>query len=156
MSRKLILTLAALALLPAPWARALPSAAEDDLAVVKRATGGLRHDLALVKRGIAASEAYRSSGAAPPTVTRKAGREPEWLKVRVVEKAAKKARVTVNLPLGIARLVEDVPVQWRCAKDEKGPVRRSIKLADVLRMLEAGQELVEIDDEDATVRIWVE
>jgi hypothetical protein len=53
-----------------------------------------------------------------------------WFKVRVVEKAGKKARVTLNLPIGL------VP--------------------PLLRALDSGQSLVEIDDEDATVRVWVE
>ena len=32
----------------------------------------------------------------------------------------------------------------------------SIRLGDVLRALRSGQEIVEIEDEEATVRIWVE
>ena len=35
-------------------------------------------------------------------------------------------------------------------------VRRTIRLGEVLATLEAGQSLVEVDDDEATVRIWVE
>ncbi|PYQ18934.1 MAG: hypothetical protein DMF81_23455, partial [Acidobacteria bacterium] len=67
-----------------------------------------------------------------------------------------KARVTVNLPLSLVRAFSDVPVDWHCGGDGGTSRRCSIKVADVLEALEAGQELVEVDDEQATVRIWVE
>jgi len=76
--------------------------------------------------------------------------------VRVVDKGTKKTRVTVNLPFSLVRAFSDMPVDWRCGGDGAPARRCSIKVADVLEALEAGQELVEVDDEQSTVRIWVE
>lgn len=126
---------------------------EDDLNVVKRAVS--------VKQSPTSAEA--PAKAAP---ARRGGKpEPQWLRVRVVEKGTKKGRVSVNLPLALVRaLGDDWPIDLRCGRrDQEGkdePEERSarckIKIAEALQALEAGQDLVEIDDEESTVRIWVE
>ena len=41
----------------------------------------------------------------------------------------------------------------RCGRDG-GPCK--LKLSEVLGALDAGQEFVTIDDEDASVRIWID
>ena len=64
--------------------------------------------------------------------------------------------MTVNLPLALVRAFGDTPFDWRCGGDEHPARRCSIKVADVLEALEAGQELVEVDDENSIVKIWVE
>ena len=90
-------------------------------------------DLQAVRRAVASSQAApeRPPAEAPPLAApRAAGGEMRWFKVRLVEKAGKKARVSLNLPLGL------VP--------------------PLLRALDSGQSLVEIDDEETTVRVWVE
>ena len=114
-----------------------PSAVEDDLTVVRRAVSQ-----------------------APATVTRapdteeKGRKAPRWLRVRVIERG--KAKVSVNVPLALARaLGDDIPLDWGCRRRcEDG--RRTIRLGDVLRSLDAGQDIVQVDSEDATVRVWVE
>ena len=65
--------------------------------------------------------------------------------------------MNVNLPIALVRaLGDDFPIdigrhgRWRGGHD------KAIRLGEVLATLEAGQSLVEIDDDDATVRIWVE
>jgi hypothetical protein len=79
------------------------------------------------------------------------GVEPTWFKVRIVERGPKASRVTVNLPLALVRaLGDDFPVDVHCRRCGR------IKLSEVLRELTTGQDIVEIDSDDATVRVWVE
>jgi hypothetical protein len=127
-------------------------------------------DLAVVKKAVSTAQAQPSplpaeapAQAAPPA--RRAGKaEPQWLRVRVLERDAQgetRKRVSVNLPLSLVRAMDDLPIDlchrshW---KDEaKGDERRcEVKVGDVLAALEAGQELVEVEGEDATVKVWVE
>ena len=117
--------------------------AEDDLAVVKKAV---------------ASPAAAAAAHAPAV---RSGREPQWFKVRVVDKATGHRKVTVNLPLSLVRVLGDETIDWGCHDDGKeihagGEKCHTVRLADVLRTLEAGQELVEVDDDDSTVKVWVE
>ena len=113
------------------------SASDDDLAVVKRA----------VSQRISMPDAARPGAVAE---------RPQWLRVRIVEKASKHSRVSVNLPLAIVRLLgEGCPViDWHC-RAEGG--RCSVKVAEVLHALESGErQLVEIESDEASVRVWVE
>ncbi len=122
---------------------ALAQSNEDDLSVVKRAVAEVQ-------------VAPEPPDAAPPRATpAKPSRqsEPQWFKVRVVEKGNKKARVTINLPLSLARLLGDEALDRHCSSQH---CAGQVKLSEVLAALEAGQSLVEIDDDEATVRIWVE
>jgi hypothetical protein len=124
-------------------ARAAAQEPADDLSVVKRA----------VAEGPAPSAVPAPAVKEPPPARR--GARPQWFKVRVFDKGSKKARVTVNLPLAIVRAFGDAPVDWKCGDDDH-PRRCSLKVADVLEALEAGQELVEVEEDDKTVKIWVE
>jgi hypothetical protein len=120
--------------------------AEDDLDVVRRAVAESRTSTA----------STRATEAAPAPTK---GKPPQWLKVRVVDKSSRKARVAVNLPLGLVRAFgNDWPVDWHCRsrKSDAHDHDCSIRIGDVLRTLESGQGLVEIDDPEATVRVWVE
>ena len=79
--------------------------------------------------------------------------KPRWLRVRIVEKGGKHGRVSVNLPLAVVRAFgDDWPIHGcrRCGNGH-GPT-----IGEVLRALDSGESLVEIDDEDATVRVWVD
>src|SRR5262245_48714329 len=110
-------------------------APEDDLTLVKRAVG---------------DEPAGSQEAKPAPKG-----EAKWLKVRVQENNGKKARVVINLPIGLVRaLGDDFPIEWGHRHD--GKPRKSIRLAEILDALETGQELVKIDSDDATVRVWIE
>ena len=118
-------------------------------------------DLALVKRAVAANPAA-SPAARPQAEVRPAPRaavrdhDPQWFKVRVVDKATGKRKVTVNLPLAVVKaLGDDMPIDWPCGgRDSR--VRSTLKLSEVLSALEAGQDLVQVDDDDSEVRVWVE
>ncbi len=96
-----------------------------------------------------------------PTASAGAG-SAKWFRVRVTDVATGKTRVNVNLPIALVRaLGDDFPIDigrhhhgrdgWRSSRQE--PV---IRLGDVLAALEAGQSLVEIEDDEATIRVWVE
>ena len=110
--------------------------AEDDLEVVKKATSS--------------GNGSRTPAEAPP---RTRADEPQWLRVRIVESGDKKATVKVNLPLALVHaLGDDVPVPG-CGDHEGG---KGLTVGEVLRALDTGESLVEIEDEESTVRIWVE
>jgi hypothetical protein len=133
------------------WAFAAPAAADRAAA-----------DLQAVKKAVAASAGAQTSPSAeqPPAAGAEATPaprkgEPRWFRVRVVEKSGTRARVKINLPLGLVRsLGDDWPlgIHHRCER-ENG---QCLTLGEVLRALDSGQSLVEIDDDEATVRVWVE
>jgi hypothetical protein len=115
-------------------------------------------DLQVVRKAVASSSRVaqaRPPAEEPPAEARPAPRksEPRWLRVRITEKAGKHGRVSINLPIGIARaLGEDWPISPRgeCRKDH------CPTLGEILRALDSGQSLVEIEDDEATVRVWVD
>ena len=120
---------------------AAPVAAERDPA---------EEDLALVKRATSSESGPRAAAEAPP---RPRGDEPQWLRVRIVERGEKSATVKVNLPLALVHaLGDDVPVPGCGDRDD----RERLTVGEVLRALDSGESLVEIEDAGATVRIWVE
>jgi hypothetical protein len=123
-------------------------AAEDDLTVVRRAVAA--------KTALAAP----ATAEAPPKVAaapRRNERPPQWLRVRVVDKGSKKTRVSVNVPLALVRaLGDDCPPSWCGWRSGSRGDEKSPRISEVLAALESGQALVEIDDEDATVRVWVD
>lgn len=96
----------------------------------------------------------------PPTRMRRgSGREPRWFRVRVIEHGRKRGGVTINLPIGIARaLGDDFPIELDCHRHHgrRGERCPTLRLGDVLRTLVSGEDLVAIDDDDTTVRVWVE
>lgn len=124
----------ALGLLAGPAGAGAP---EDDLAVVKKAVGPQQ-------------ATARPAQAAP----RKAG-APRWLKLRIEERGEKKSTVSLNLPLDLVRSLaeedEDWPLRWHGGKGGA-----SLSLAEVLRALDSGQDLVQIEDEEGSVHIWIE
>ena len=139
---------------------------EDDLAIVKKAVGqksgtsaGMQAPNGSPAPAVkAAPEPAPEPAAAPshekdvPRARARTGKEPQWLRVRVVEKAGKK--VSVNLPLAIVRAMgDDIPIGLHCGRYGKGA---SLTIGEVLRALDSGQDLVQVEDEGANVRVWVE
>jgi hypothetical protein len=79
--------------------------------------------------------------------------EGKWLRVRITERTGKHGKVSVNVPLGLARAFgEDWPIN---GGRDCGEGRR-VTLGEVLRALDSGQSLVEIDDDEASIRVWVD
>ena len=123
-------------------------AADDDLAVVRRAVG----------------EAAQASVPAPEPSTHaprpRKGEPPQWLRARVLGKGREGGgkRIAINLPLALVRALDHVPLDLGCRQHPREPGRRctSLRLADVLDALDRGESLVEIDHDDATIRVWVE
>jgi hypothetical protein len=124
------------------------------LAPVAVLAGSADDDLAVVRKAVAQSTAPADDRAPARTEgPRAADSRPEkmrWLKVRVTEKAGK--RVSINVPLSFARILgEDLPVNLGC---HRGASR--VTFGEILRSLDSGQDLVEVDSDDAKVRVWVE
>ena len=132
--------------------------ADDDLAVVKKAVArpAAKAASASPAAPVLKAQAATPAPSAAPGPLARSGREPQWFKVRVVDKASGRKKVTVNLPLSLVRALGDEPIDWGCHDRAERERCHTIKISDVLRSLEAGQELVEIEDEEATVRVWVE
>ena len=138
----------------------IAGSAEDDLTVVKRAVRVSQDAPARVAPAPPASDdsAVRADDKDKEwrSETRHtANRDLRWFKVRVTEKGSKRSRVNINLPIALVRALDDFPVdigrhgRWH----DEG---RTLRLGEVLATLEGGQSLVEIDDDEATVRVWVE
>lgn len=121
-------------------ATAFPASASAD---------GAADDLAVVRKAVAAP--VKAEAEAAPASQARRGAAPAWFRVRIVEKGDKGARVKVNLPLSFVRaLGDDLPLP-ACAGHGHG-----LTLGEVLRALDSGESLVEIDDDEASVRVWVE
>ena len=129
-----------LAAAPSP---ALVIASEDDLAVVRRAVAG--------GSGATAAEDHSRARTAS-----KARREAQWLRVRITHKDGR-GKVKFDLPLFVARTVGgEIPIEWgACPKGQKTG-KGSTKLADVLDLLDAGDDVVRIETEDASIRVFVD
>lgn len=135
---------------------------EDDLAIVKKAVASPAPRSRVIR--IASTPAPQAAPAAPPAAAApdvaprvRAGREPQWFKVRVVERSTGRKKVTINLPLSLVRALGDDTIDWGCRSGDGDRDRcHTVRLSEVLRSLETGQELVEIEDEEATVKVWVE
>lgn len=140
--KRTLLVAAILAALAAP---ASADRAEDDLAAVRKAVGAAPQ---AAPRPPAAEAAP-----APLARPRRSATEPQWFRVRLVERGGRSGRVSINLPLGLVRaLGTDVRLPDGVRR-EAGP-RPTV--GEVLRALDSGQSLVEIEDEGASVRVWVE
>jgi hypothetical protein len=130
---------------------AVPAAADraaDDLQAVKKAVAAS----AGTQARPSAEEPPAAPGAVKPAPHKS---EPRWFRVRVVEKSGNRARVSINLPLGLVRsLGEDWPLEIHGRCD--GERHRCPTLGEILRALDSGQSLVEVESDEATVRVWVD
>src|SRR5688500_1777681 len=144
----------------------IAASAEDDLAVVKKAVARQEAPPRTPPDAVAAEEpiardAEKDSWERRSEARARTGaRDLRWFKVRITEKGSKKARVNVNVPIALVRaLGDDFPIdvgrhgRWGRSR---GDEVRTLRLGEILSAREAGQSLGEIDEEDATVRIWVE
>lgn len=116
-----------------------------------RASG--EDDLAVVKRAVARADVFPASQSFSGKEDR--GKRPRLVKVRIVEKRTGRAKVSVNIPLGLVRLADDWPIHWDCRRAAFRH-RCVVTVSEILGALESGEDIVQIDDEDASVRVWVE
>lgn len=124
--------------------------------------GTAQDDLQAVKRAVLASNTAPARPPAEAPAPRRAeprSREsdtaPAWLRVRIVEKGGKRGKVSVNLPIGLVRtLGEEWPIVSHdgCRRRE----RCGTTLGEILRALDGGQSLVEIEDDETSVRVWID
>ncbi len=141
--KRLLMAAAVLGALASPSAA---DRADDDLAAVKKAVGTTVQAEANVSSQEAKPPARQERARAQEKKSRKG--EPQWFRVRIAEKGEKHARVSVNLPLALVRILgEDTPI-------DDGHGHHTI--GEILRVLDSGENLVDIEDEDATVHVWVE
>jgi hypothetical protein len=132
----------------------LATSGEDDLAIVKKAVASPapRARPARTTVASAAQAAPASAPALEAAPRARTGREPQWFKVRVVDRGTGRKKVTINLPLSLVRALGDDTIDWGCRTGEGDRDKcHSVRLSEVLRSLETGQELVEIEDDEATV-----
>jgi hypothetical protein len=126
---------------------------EDDLQVVRKA---------VASSSIPASAQEKSRPPAEEEPMPPQARRPlkssdlKWLHVRVAPKTGSKSgRVSVNVPLGLVRMFGDdwpIPTGPGCRRHD----RCHLTLGEILRALDSGQTLVDIEDDEATVKVWVE
>jgi hypothetical protein len=139
----------------------LATSGEDDLAIVKKAVASPAPSRARASRAAAASAqaapVVTATASVPEAPRVRTGREPQWFKVRVVDRGTGRKKVTINLPLSLVRALGDDTIDWGCRSGDGDRDKcHTVRLSEVLRSLEAGQELVEIEDDEATVKVWVE
>jgi hypothetical protein len=138
----------------------LATSGEDDLAIVKKAVASPAPARARAARTTAAATAQEAPAPAPVAEAApraRTGREPLWFKVRVVDRVTGRKKVTINLPLSLVRALGDDTIDWGCRSGNGDRDKcHTVRLSEVLRSLETGQELVEIEDDEATVKVWVE
>jgi hypothetical protein len=121
---------------PVAWA------ADDDLSIVRKA----------VSADAGGSTTLKDDKPAAP----RKGASPQWLRVRIVDKGEKKAKVSINLPLSLVRAMGDeVPLDWHCGKEAKR-CSMHMRLSEVLDALASGQDVVQIEDEQSNIRVYVE
>jgi len=119
-------------------------------------------DLQAVKKAVASSAPadVRPAAEEPPAPKSEEAKaaprkgEPQWFRVRIRQKAGKGTKVEISLPLGLVRAFgEDWPIASHdgCRKDRHCPT-----IGELLRSLDSGQSLVEIESDDSTARVWVE
>jgi len=148
--------------LAGPVAVGMAATGEDDLAIVKKAVASPAPARSRVVRTTTVATAQEAPVVAPAPAVEAAprartGREPQWFKVRVVDRGTGRKKVTINLPLSLVRALGDDTIDWGCRSGDGDRGKcHTVRLSEVLRSLEAGQELVEIEDDEATVKVWVE
>jgi hypothetical protein len=134
--------------------------ADDDLAAVKKAVGTTVQAQATAEKEkkppaeepapSRVAEKPRSAGHDHRSADKPRSRrgEPQWFRVRIADKGEKHARVSVNLPLDLVRAFG--------ADLDLDDCLGHHTIGEVLRALDSGESLVDIEDEDATVHVWVE
>jgi hypothetical protein len=121
---------------------ALPASAgvlDDDLAVVRHAVAE-----AAPSAGTQVAELEEEPLGQEEPVRQQPPAAPRWLRVRVQEKGSVRPTVSVNLPLSLL-LTDEEPLEW--LEDLHLSSQRSFR---------SGGDLVRIEDEDQSVRVWLE
>lgn len=81
--------------------------------------------------------------------------EASFIRIEVTDKKTKKAKVKIKVPLSLVELVSD------CVPDNidiKGKGKCNIDMKKILKELKkhGPMTLIEVDEEDAMVKIWIE
>jgi hypothetical protein len=124
---------------------AVADSLDDDLALVRNAVS----EAAAVARAPQA-EAAEPEPRPEPELAPEEGK-PLWFRVRIQEKDADRPTVSVNVPLSLLGLLgdDDEPLDWLCK------IHAASRKAGRDGAGHRG-DLVHIEDEEATVRVWLE
>jgi hypothetical protein len=136
---------------------AMADRADDDLQAVRKAVGKTVASSTVQAPAPEQARPPAEEDPTPPSARRPLkSSDLKWLHVRVAPKAGSRSgRVSVNVPLGLVRLFGDdwpIPTGPACRQHD----RCHLTLGDVLRALDSGQTLVDVEDDQATVKVWVE
>lgn len=103
--------------------------------------GGSEDDLMVIKRAVKGGHAVES------------GRAVKWLKILVIDHNSRTETVKITLPISVAKLLAHCARQRHVHTD-----KAEIDIAEALRDLEelSPMTLLEIVDDDATIKIWLE
>jgi hypothetical protein len=123
------------------------------LALAAGSSGAADDDLAVVRKAVSAQGAPAATTKAEAPKPARAAK-PRWLRVRVTERGADKARVSVNLPIGLVEALGDEPLDLCHHRSHAAKCRFTLR--ELLASFEAGQRLVDVQSEDGEVKVWVE
>lgn len=132
---------------------------EDDLAVVRRAVAQSAPESPAPPATAAPRAVPPSPEPRKPETPAARTDKPRWLRIRVIDKQEKKGKVSINVPLALVHAVgDDWPIDLHCGRhrSSSGSDRCRIRLSEVLATLQSGQDIVEVDDDEGSVRIWVD
>lgn len=110
--------------------------------------GAIEDDLAVVKRAVTADK-KAEKGATAENRSARSGRKPLWLRVRILEKGPGGDKISISLPLSLTRTLAGKTAHWKTGN-------KKLDLGQILERLGSGQDLILIEDEDTTVRVWLE
>jgi hypothetical protein len=119
-------------------------AGDDDLAVVRKAV-----QVAQNTKAAPAAETQRAKPKRPDE-----GRaETAWLRIRIAEKGRQRERVSINVPLSFVEALADEDAD----RPAKGRGRHcGLDWAAVVKALRSTSSIVDIEDDEASVRVYVE
>ena len=134
------------------WSTAVVSAGlVAALAVPAGAGEYVDDDLAVVQRALEREASVREDG------PRRAPQPTRWLRLRVRDKRDGQGRVSINVPLPPS-VLRSLPGELSVESGGHGRRRcaRKLRLGELLDAFGPGQNIVEIEGGEASVRLWVE
>ncbi len=117
--------------------------------------------LAILKidpRQVPGTESPKPGSRKPAEAGRGAGQEPTLIRMTVFDKKENRFHVKVNLPVGFARALLDALGEEQKQELRREARKEGVDLDDIfeaIRKSGAGK-LLEVDDEDSHVEIWIE
>ncbi|MEW6455320.1 MAG: hypothetical protein AB1410_01220 [Acidobacteriota bacterium] len=107
-------------------------------------SGQDKEDLKFIKRAVSSQK---------ESLDTKKFEEAKWLKIEVFDKIARKTRVKIIMPISVLEIIFNSNIHPKVKCDEK-----EIDFQKLFKELKSlgRMELIEIDEEDESVKIWLE